>query len=356
MIAIVGDIHLGKKSVDHVKEDKIFQSQDNFFNHLLEVCEARGVKRIIWTGDIFDTTNSVKSNIIQYGVNLFHNKFKAMTHDIILGNHCLYNRDSLDTSSLACLEYLRNVNVYRKMTKVKVGDKLILMVPYLVSEIMPKFVDNVVKIGKQFDAVVGHFDVIGASMESGKVSENGLDMSLLLDNIKLTLSGHYHNVSEYNKNGNILRYVGTPYQLTFGDADQSRGFWLIDDELNMEFVENTISHKFIKTSVDKLSDHTDLSNYFVKCEYPQNLTNEELYAMNKRLEMLSPITFKTEPTVVETSLDATEEELDIKTSEMGDAINDGDILKVAEIYQQVDPPKKPDVVKMILDGLKDKIK
>ena len=144
-IAIVGDIHLGKNTADQIKKDKIFKSQQMFFDTLHLECEKQDIKEIIWTGDIFDTTKSVESNIIQYGVQLFHDKFKDYTHHIILGNHCLYNRDSLDVSSLACLEYLPNVNVYRKPTKVNLLGKKFLFTPYLVTGLFGKFSQNIEK-------------------------------------------------------------------------------------------------------------------------------------------------------------------------------------------------------------------
>jgi hypothetical protein len=54
----------------------------------------------------------------------------------------------------------------------------------LVSSLFDKFKNNIDKIGKQNDVVIGHFDIMGAKMESGANSLVGLNMNDLLNNIK----------------------------------------------------------------------------------------------------------------------------------------------------------------------------
>ena len=353
---IVGDIHLGKNSVEQVKKDKLFKSQELFFNTLRDFCTKEGIKTILWTGDVFDTTKTVESNIIQYGVNLFHKIFSDCQHHIILGNHCLYNRDSLEVSSLACLENLSNVTVYRKPTRVDILGKKMLFVPFLVSEIFSKFSENIKKIGSQNDAVLGHFDIIGAKMESGKDSLVGLDMNSLLNNIKLTISGHYHNISEYVRGSNKIQYVGTPYQLTFGDAKQDRGFWTLDEEYNMEFIKNEVSYEFIKINENNIDNIDDLRKYFVNCSYSANISDEELFQLNKKLEKLNPISFKTEPKAIEKIDEISTESEDEKVTEMSEAINVGDMLKVCDVYMEVEPPKNKSKVDTLLKKIKDNLK
>lgn len=357
---IVGDIHLGKKSINQVRKDKILESQHSFFISLRKYCTENSITEIIWTGDIFDTQIAIESNIIEYAVELFADIFSDITHHIIVGNHDIYLKDSLDISSLACLRKLSNVNVYRKPTRLTINGKNFLMTPYLVSSINKVFTNNIETIGKKYDVVVGHFDIIGAKMESGFVSEHGLDMSILLKNIKLTISGHYHNISNYSNGVNKIQYVGTPYQLTFGDAGDIRGFWTIDGDLNMEFIENNVSAKFIQIDIDEVDSYNTFENMFVECTFPSNIEDKELFKICKKIEIKKPISFKTIPKTFDTVEDLTSEDEDEKTTEvfndMCDALNVGDFITVCNVYIEVEPPKNATLVKELLLKIKEKTK
>lgn len=357
-IAIIGDPHLGKKNTDKIKKDRILISQDAFYSSLFDYCSTNGIDEILWTGDIFDTQNSIETPIIEYAVKLFNNKLKKFKHHIVVGNHDIFLRDSLDISSLACLENLSNVTVYRAMKKVNINNLNILMVPFLVSDISPTFINNIEKIGSRCDVVFGHFDIIGAKMENGSASEVGLDMNLLLKNIKMVISGHYHNISSYKLVNNIIQYVGTPYQLTFGDAGQSRGFWTLDDKMNLEFIENTISATFIKTDIEDIENLPDISNSFVKCTYPSTITSEELFTLNKILEDKKPISYATEPKQIEnvSDLGLTNNKEDVVFNDMCDHLVVGDFMGVCDIYIGLEPPKNAKLVKELLLDIKKKVK
>lgn len=358
-VAIVGDIHLGKKNNDRVKKDRILKSQDDFFNFFLAECIKNEINEVIWTGDIFDTQNSIESPIIQYAVELFSEKLGHMRHHIIVGNHDIFLRDSMAVSSLACLEKLSNVTVYRKLTKVKIAGHNILMTPYLVSDLYSKFSGSISKIGEKCEIVVGHFDIIGAKMENGFVSEFGLDMNSILKNIKLTISGHYHNISKYALGDNTLQYVGTPYQLTFGDASQDRGFWLLDENRELEFIENNVSAKFIKFDISEINSIGDISNHFIKCTYPSNISDEELFRITKTISDKTPISFSTEPKQIKniSEIDMLEDEKITEIlSSMCDALNIGDFLAVCDVFIEVEPPKNAKLVKQLLIEIKSKVK
>lgn len=356
MIGVVGDPHLGKKSSDSIKESLLFQSQNKFYDFLYEKCIENNIKDIIWTGDTFDTTLSIKSNILQYGIDLFSKKFKDFNHYVILGNHCLFNRDSTEISSIACLENLQNVTVFRRPGKAQIGNYSILFVPYLTSEFSEKFIKNLPKLGKNNDVIVGHFDIIGATMESGYVATTGIPMDTFLKNVKLTLSGHYHNISSYELGDNKLQYVGSPYQLTFGDRGQDRGFWFLKDNFELEFIKNEVSSTFKEVNYINIDNETDLSNSFVKIDYPNTISDEDLFKLTKKIEQLSPISYRTEPKIVEKISELSEEEEDENADKISEAINSGNMMQVSEIYMEVFKPNHLEIVKEFLEDFSKKIK
>jgi hypothetical protein len=63
-----------------------------------------------------------------------------------------------------------------------------------------------------------------------------------------------------------------------------RGFWRMNSDLEMTFIENTLSYNFIKTSLDEIETLGDLSKSFVKCTYPSNIYDKELFKIEKIIQ------------------------------------------------------------------------
>tara|TARA_R100000697_G_scaffold121724_1_gene149480 strand:- start:419 stop:1195 length:777 start_codon:yes stop_codon:yes gene_type:complete len=71
----------------------------------------------------------------------------------------------------------------------------------------------------------GHLDVAGFHMNKDMVSEGGLQPKIF-ENFDLVASGHFHTKSS---RGNI-HYLGTPYELTWSDYNDQKGFHIFDTE------------------------------------------------------------------------------------------------------------------------------
>jgi hypothetical protein len=87
-------------------------------------------------------------------------------------------------------------------------------------------------------------------------SHEGLERGLF-NKFDFTFSGHYHHKSS---NGDIY-YLGNPYELTWQDYNDPRGFHLFDlSSRQLEFIQNpyTMFHKI--TYDDKVESITDLTN------------------------------------------------------------------------------------------------
>ena len=105
-------------------------------------------------------------------------------------------------------------------------------------------------------------------MDRGNVCDHGLDKKIL-SKYDVVLSGHFHHKST---DGNIT-YVGTPYEMTWSDYNDPKGFHIFDTETrNMEFVRNPFV-MFNKVSYDdgqqdfdtwKNYDFSSLKDTYVK--------------------------------------------------------------------------------------------
>ena len=80
---------------------------------------------------------------------------------------------------------------------------------------------------------MGHFEIAGFAMYKGMSSE-GLERSIFRKFIN-TFSGHYHHKSSADG----IFYLGNPYQLTWSDYEDVRGFHLYDvQNFELTFVPN----------------------------------------------------------------------------------------------------------------------
>jgi hypothetical protein len=82
--------------------------------------------------------------------------------------------------------------------------------------------------------VMGHFEIEGFEMYRGTYCDDGVKAELF-DKFDMVISGHFHTRSF---SGNIT-YVGTPYEMTWSDYGDPKGFHIFDtDTRELEFIQN----------------------------------------------------------------------------------------------------------------------
>jgi DNA repair exonuclease SbcCD nuclease subunit len=89
---------------------------------------------------------------------------------------------------------------------------------------------------KTTDAQVlfGHFEIAGFQMYKGHENDEGFDPKIF-EKFDLVCSGHFHHRSS---NGNI-NYLGNPYELTWADFEDPRGFHIFDTSTReLDFIPN----------------------------------------------------------------------------------------------------------------------
>ena len=96
--------------------------------------------------------------------------------------------------------------------------------------------------------------------------------------------------------------VGTPYQLTRSDANNSKGFDLVDlSNMEESFFENHISPKFLKYNVTQLFDITlgtfksQIKNNFVDLFVPSQIATTN--ALSQLINKIQHISRKLEPNI-----------------------------------------------------------
>ena len=265
-LCILGDTHFGARG-DSLDFHNYFRKfyDDCFFPYLVE----NDIKTVFQLGDIFDRRKFINFNTLFLSRKYFFDKCKE--HGIqlytLLGNHDVAFKNTLEVNSpkLLLQEY-DNIVIYEDFATVEFDGVQVDVVPWICDdneqEIFQCMKDSKAQI------CFGHFEIAGFEMDRGNVCDTGLD-KVRLSKYDVVLTGHFHHKST---KGNIT-YVGTPYEMTWSDYNDPKGFHIFDtDTRDMEFVKNTytifnrIVYDDSNTDFEfwKKYDYKSLANTYVK--------------------------------------------------------------------------------------------
>lgn len=200
------------------------------------------IKDIYQLGDLFD-------NRVALPLKSFHMSSPTWFDPLIeygfvmhtlLGNHDITLRESLkiNTTESTLKKYIDSghVVVYTEPTAVVLDENATFdIIPWICKENFEE-VGNFLRRKEISDICLGHFAIEGASMYRGIESKGGMKQDFF-ERYERIFSGHYHTRSEL-MDGKI-QYVGTPYEITWMDAHDPRGFTVFDTVTRkFEFVHN----------------------------------------------------------------------------------------------------------------------
>jgi len=226
---LVGDPHFGKKNFNK----KIFKNQIEFFREMFKKMKDEDIEICISMGDLFDNRTIIDINFFNDFINEFIELLKEfnITFYNIQGNHDLYFRNRSDVSLVKHLE-----KFYDKFINISEVTDLEDMT------LVPWIIDSKKDIPKDYNEfVLGHFEF----KDIDKYIAGEIDIKTF-SKAKMVFSGHYHNKSLKD---NVM-YIGTPYQLEWGDYGEIKGFYILDTDKGIEFIKNEISPMHLKLKYD----------------------------------------------------------------------------------------------------------
>lgn len=257
-VALLGDLHIGIKQDDQWT----VKNQLAFFDHYFKVCKEKGVTATIQTGDWFDVRRGISQEALQMIREELIPRFQEIGHTYVdVGNHDMHKREVITPNS--CREVLghyEDFTIIEKPETFTFDDVKIDIIPWICKENQTDIMKFIKKSKSSF--CLGHFELSGFYYYTG-IKSDGTDSNFLKD-YKHVWSGHFHTQSQ---SGNV-QYIGTPYTLTLGDANDSRGFYIFDTEtLESEYIENPDCwHKKLYFDADtfKLDQLKSLKNCAVR--------------------------------------------------------------------------------------------
>jgi DNA repair exonuclease SbcCD nuclease subunit len=231
LVAILGDTHFGARGDNPVFHQYFKRFYDNvFFPYLKE----HNILDIIQLGDVFDRRKFVNFNSLKqskdYFFNTLNNEYSSW---LLTGNHDTYfkNTNEVNSPDLLLGEY-HNINLVNEPLEVEFDGAGILLMPWI-SQDNAQRCFNALKSSKS-QIVMGHFEIEGFEMHKGAYCDEGINPQIF-DKFDMVISGHFHTRSF---RGNIT-YTGTPYEMTWSDYGDPKGFHILDTETReLKFIQN----------------------------------------------------------------------------------------------------------------------
>lgn len=262
-VAIITDQHFGARNDSIAFLDFFEKFYDNTFFPTLDVNE---IDTVLILGDTFDRRKYVNFYALDRAKKMFFDKLeeRGIRVHMLAGNHDTYfkNTNEVNSPDLLLREY-GNIDVIDKPETIVIDGTSICMMPWICPENYQDSIDHIKST--KAEICMGHFEIAGFAMYRGMESHDGLSKETF-DKFDLVFSGHYHHRSSDKH----IHYLGNPYELTWQDYNDPRGFHLFDlGTRELQFVANPYT-MFARVEYDDKEkepidlDILDLKHCYVK--------------------------------------------------------------------------------------------
>jgi DNA repair exonuclease SbcCD nuclease subunit len=338
-VAIFSDIHLGV----HQNSDFWLTIANRWADWYVSNLKQQDIKDIIFCGDFFHYRDEISVKTLNFAKDLL-SKFDDFNITMITGNHDAWYKDSSEINSLSILKGLKNLTIYDKITCQTVNDRVLAFCPWgtKVNDVPP------------CDIIFGHFELENFKMNGYKICDHGDNPETLIAKAPLVITGHFHLRDEKVFPGNRkIIYVGNPFEMDFGDSQQTKGFYVLDlKDLTYSFTENNITPRHIRVNLSKLIIDPDPIKFFntviagniIKLIIDCNINVDHLDLLIAKLSSFKPCEIRVDYDVNYNKVKLVDDaEFDLSGVNMIDAIT--------EFINLLDIENKPEVTRYTLDLL-----
>lgn len=294
-ILIFSDIHIHphKKSAERL--DHCLKALDWVF----DVADRKNIRNVVFLGDLFHDRQRIDVLTYQRTFEVIEKRLSDGKIDLrlLLGNHDIWHNDRLDVSSVNPLRSIKGITVVDEPCIQEISDGSedikFAFLPYTHNPIedirwLEKEWNSSSKPGSK--KILGaHLSVDGAVWNTrfntssevavehdGDMVRVGPDMFKKWDRVFL---GHYHAAQSLD---DVVEYVGSPLQLSFGEAFQEKNIVVYDThDDSREYVKNEFSPKHYIINEDEIDLHP-LAGNFVRVEV-KDISSKEMSDMRRTL-------------------------------------------------------------------------
>lgn len=282
-VLVLGDTHFGVSKSSEIYHSYFQKSLDQVF----EYAKENSIETFIQTGDMFDYRREVHFTTIYRTHEYFFSRLTeaGITLYVISGNHDSTFKNTNRVNSVRSLvSHMSNVHVIDMEPKtVSIGSDTVDLYPWINTENISTSLEYAKH--NRSKVAVGHFEFADFPLYPGNIADHGMDHKQFL-NYDLVLSGHYHTRSAKD---NVI-YTGTPYELTWGDWNDPKGFWILDtSSLKVEFIRNPNTlHTKLEYSDGCDYDPSFVTEHYVKLVVQTKTNQKKFDAFVEKLSSLRP--------------------------------------------------------------------
>ena len=232
-VAIITDQHFGARNDSIAFLDFFQKFYENIF---FPTIDKNNITTVLVLGDTFDRRKYVNFYALDRAKKMFFDKLeeRGIRVHMLAGNHDTYykNTNEVNSPDLLLTEY-GNIDVISKPETIVIDGIPICMMPWICPENYQESIDQMTNT--KAEICMGHFEIAGFAMHRGMESHEGISKETF-EKFDMVFSGHYHHKSD---DGQIY-YLGNPYELTWQDYNDTRGFHLFSlDTRELEFIPNS---------------------------------------------------------------------------------------------------------------------
>jgi DNA repair exonuclease SbcCD nuclease subunit len=231
-IALITDTHWGARN-----DSPLFlEYYEKFYSGtFFPTLDKEGIDTVIMLGDTFDRRKYINYLTLKRAKEIYFDELakRKIKTFILVGNHDTTYKNTNEVNSIELLlEDYSNITAISGPKTINVYQHDICMMPWICAE-NAEVSMNMLKDTKA-EICMGHFEIAGFAMHRGMPSLEGLERAIFRK-FYHTFSGHYHHKSSSDD----IHYLGNPYQLTWQDYGDDRGFHIYDlSDRSLDFVVN----------------------------------------------------------------------------------------------------------------------
>lgn len=316
-IAIFSDLHLGV----HMNRSQWHNIALDWAKWYTDQLLEKDIKDVIFCGDFFHSRSEITVDTL-YKASELLNLFDGFNVTMIAGNHDSFYKHNSSINSIKILDNRKNIKVVDKPTQITLHGRELFLAPWgtPAGEI------------PTCDVVFGHFEIESFKMNTYKICEEGFKSSDLLKAAPLVISGHFHLREERKYDNGTILYVGSPFELDFGDAQSTKGYYILDlKDSSYEFHPNTLSPKHQKITLSNLVRMTDFSdrapqliaNNIIKLVLDKKIDSKDLEKLSTKFNSFSPLSLEIDQSFNFTLFSTTnQDEVDLSGIDIPKAISD----------------------------------
>lgn len=262
-ILIFSDIHIHS----HKKRTERLQDCIDALEWIFSLAKEKNIKNVVFAGDLFHDRQRIDVLTYCKTFEIFQ-KYKGLNIYLLLGNHDLWYFQKWDISSVTPLSAIDGVRVIDKPCTLKIDDHEISFLPYTHNPIEDL---EKIKNNSKYKILFGHVAIDGAVWNvmhgtQAEVSvEHDGDMHKITSDIfsewDQVFLGHYHAAQKLTPK---VEYIGSPLQLSFGEAFQHKHVIIFNLETKeKQYVRNTFSPQHFIIPEKDVSKY-DLNKNFIQ--------------------------------------------------------------------------------------------